>query len=66
MNHYLSQASEVILKNMNDPIAYRELALTSFAEFDNRLNWRVAGRRIRPLLEETVARKLRDKFAAAD
>ena len=34
-----------------DPDAYNHLAESSFAEYESRLNWRVAGQTVRKLLE---------------
>lgn len=37
---------------MADPAKYRKLALDAFAEFENRLNWRVAGQTVVELLKK--------------
>jgi len=37
---------------MSHPAEYRELALSSFNEYRTRLNWRVAGERVRALIHE--------------
>ncbi|MBC8125590.1 MAG: glycosyltransferase family 4 protein [Gloeobacteraceae cyanobacterium ES-bin-144] len=35
--------ADYLVKLMNDPAAYRHLAIGAHAEYENRLNWRVAG-----------------------
>lgn len=42
---------------MANPTRYRELALSSFNEYETRLNWKTAGRTVRGLLEELVRRR---------
>jgi glycosyltransferase involved in cell wall biosynthesis len=43
-----------VLKTMEKPETYRQLALSSFGEYESRLNWRVAGARVKQLLEQSL------------
>ncbi len=42
---------------MSNPTRYRELAISSFNEYETRLNWKTAGQTVRGLLEELVSRR---------
>jgi glycosyltransferase involved in cell wall biosynthesis len=44
-----------VLQLMSFPARYRDLALSSFHEYETRLNWKSAGRQIKALLEEVLA-----------
>ncbi len=43
-----------VLQLMSSPARYRDLALSSFHEYETRLNWKSAGRQIKALLEEVL------------
>ena len=51
--------AEYIQKVMQTPGEYRRLALASFNEYQTRLNWGVAGRRLKQMLGELVQAKPR-------
>jgi glycosyltransferase involved in cell wall biosynthesis len=44
-----------ILELMSSPARYRDMALSSFHEYETRLNWNSAGRTMKTLLEELLA-----------
>ncbi len=44
-----------VLQLMSSPARYRDLALSSFHEYETRLNWKSAGRQMKALLEEVLA-----------
>ena len=46
--------ADVVLDLMRDYGRYRELAFSSFAEYQSRLNWDVIGRQVKALLEGLV------------
>ncbi len=46
-----------VLELMSSPARYRELALSSFREYETRLNWKSAGRSMKALLEELLDRR---------
>jgi glycosyltransferase involved in cell wall biosynthesis len=48
--------ASAILAGFEDPIAYRELALSSRREYERRLNWKTAGGEMVRLLEGVAAR----------
>ena len=52
---FITEASRVILKAMETPDNYRQLAMNSFAQYEDRLNWQSAGRRVHELLNSVVA-----------
>jgi glycosyltransferase involved in cell wall biosynthesis len=54
LENFVDQASRFIQSQVTAQNAYRELALSSFGEYENRLNWRVAGEKFRQLLEEAA------------
>lgn len=45
-----------IAQHMHDVERYRELATSSFKEFQTRLSWKVAGKRVTELLDEIVGK----------
>jgi glycosyltransferase involved in cell wall biosynthesis len=47
--------AEAMRRLLADPSAYRALCLRSRDEYEQRLNWGVAGRRVREILERVVA-----------
>ena len=49
---FVSQACDFILDSFPDTAAYRQLAESSFGQYENKLNWQVAGKRVKQLLEE--------------
>jgi len=51
---FVPHACSVILKSMESLSAYRELAIRSFGEYTERLNWQTAGRRVHELLENIL------------
>lgn len=60
-----------VLELMSFPARYRDLALSSFQEYETRLNWKSAGRQMKALLEELLAgrgdrRKPYDRICAQD
>ncbi len=50
-------ASRLILESFGNPAAYRQLSLSTFGEYEARLNWNVAARRVKDCLEECVGWK---------
>lgn len=46
-----------VLELMSSPARYRDLALSSFCEYETRLNWKSAGRSMKALLEELLDRR---------
>lgn len=44
--------ADYIYRTFSDPEKYRQLALSSFHEYSSRLNWTVAGRELKKLLNE--------------
>jgi len=52
---FITEASRVILNAMETPGIYRQLAMNSFAQYEDRLNWQSAGRRVHELLNSVVA-----------
>jgi glycosyltransferase involved in cell wall biosynthesis len=46
--------AESVLSTLADVDSYRRLALSSYGEYQNRLNWGVSGKRVRSLLERLV------------
>jgi len=48
----ISEYCRFILDLFSDPSKYKELALSSFNEFETRLNWAVAGEALKNLLNE--------------
>jgi glycosyltransferase involved in cell wall biosynthesis len=44
-----------VLSLMNDYDRYKDLAISSFREYETRLNWRVAAKRVKRMLEEIVS-----------
>jgi len=53
-DQFVENACTAILKSMESVSAYRELAINSFGEYSDRLNWKTAGRRVRELLEDVL------------
>jgi len=51
---FVPHACRIILKSMESLSAYRELAIRSFGEYTERLNWQTAGRRVHELLENIL------------
>ena len=49
-----THACNAIFKSMESPSAYRELAMNSFGQYRNRLNWETAGRQVRELLDNII------------
>jgi glycosyltransferase involved in cell wall biosynthesis len=49
--------ADMIQRTLETPGEYRRLALSSFNEYKTRLNWGVAGRNLRRMMEEMVASK---------
>ena len=45
---------DYILKTFSNPEKYRKLAMSSFNEYQKRLNWDVAGKRIKKLLSDII------------
>ncbi len=52
-----SEWAAFIAGQFRDYAGYERLALSSFREYESRLNWDVAGRNVQQLLEEVVASK---------
>jgi glycosyltransferase involved in cell wall biosynthesis len=50
VSEYCSYISDLML----NPTRYRDLALSAFGEYQSRLNWQVAGKKVKKLLEEFV------------
>jgi glycosyltransferase involved in cell wall biosynthesis len=50
----VTHACAIISKTMGNPAAYRELAIRSFGEYTDRLNWKTSGRLIRELLRNAL------------
>jgi glycosyltransferase involved in cell wall biosynthesis len=49
---FVDEAAAFILNAMNDSAMYRQLALSSFGQYERKLNWRVAGRQVKEYLDE--------------
>ena len=52
---FVEQAGAFILKTMQNTASYRQLAAGAFGQYEERLNWDVAGKRVRELLEAHCA-----------
>jgi glycosyltransferase involved in cell wall biosynthesis len=50
--NFAGQASDFIFSAMNDNGAYRQLAEGALGQYEDRLNWDVAGRKVKELLED--------------
>ena len=48
---YVESATEFILRLMNDPDGYRSLALSSLAEYRDRLNWTTSARKLKEIID---------------
>jgi len=48
---FCSDCCSYVIDLMRDPAAYRDLALSSFFEFEDHLNWEVAGGTLKRLIE---------------
>lgn len=46
--------ADTIVELMEDPKGYREMALSAFADFNERLNWRVAGNTVVDLMKQVL------------
>jgi glycosyltransferase involved in cell wall biosynthesis len=46
------QASDFIFSAMNDAMTYRQLAECALGQYEDRLNWNVAGKKVKQLLED--------------
>jgi glycosyltransferase involved in cell wall biosynthesis len=53
-NAPISEYCSYISDLMQNPARYRDLALSSFNEFQTRLNWRVAGQAVKKMMEEVI------------
>jgi glycosyltransferase involved in cell wall biosynthesis len=49
---FAGQACEFILSAMNDTATYRRLAEGALGQYEDRLNWNVAGQKVKKLLED--------------
>jgi glycosyltransferase involved in cell wall biosynthesis len=54
LNAGISEYCDYIIDLFADYSNYKELALSAFHEYESRLNWRVAGRKVKDLLETVV------------
>jgi glycosyltransferase involved in cell wall biosynthesis len=45
---------EYILATLNDPVAYEALCLSSFNEYKTRLNWDVAGKKVKEIIQASL------------
>jgi glycosyltransferase involved in cell wall biosynthesis len=52
---FVEQASYFILTSMESTTAYQQLAEGAFREYETRLNWRIAGKTVKSLLEDVLA-----------
>jgi glycosyltransferase involved in cell wall biosynthesis len=52
LENFVERAAGFVLDFMSDRAKYHQLALSSFKESENKLNWRVAGTKVREYLEE--------------
>jgi glycosyltransferase involved in cell wall biosynthesis len=52
---FVMQACRVILTAMQTPATYRQLAVNSLAQYEDRLNWQSAGFRVQELLNGVLA-----------
>lgn len=50
----IDEICHYILSTVNDPVAYQALCLSSFNEYKTRLNWDVAGERVRKIIEQVI------------
>ena len=53
-------AAETLAAAWRSPDEYRHIALAARADYDSRLNWRVAGRSLRTHIEQTLDRRTAD------
>jgi glycosyltransferase involved in cell wall biosynthesis len=52
LENFVQQACTFIRKSMENRTIYNQLAASSFGQYAERLNWKVAGKRVKELLEE--------------
>lgn len=52
--HYVAECCDYIINLLATDRDYHNLALSAFHEYESRLNWRVAGRQVKNLLETIV------------
>jgi glycosyltransferase involved in cell wall biosynthesis len=52
LENFVQQACNFIRKSMENCTIYGQLAVSSFGQYENRLNWKVAGKKVKELLEE--------------
>jgi glycosyltransferase involved in cell wall biosynthesis len=52
-----SEYAKYIMRGMQSPVRYRELALRTAKEGATRLSWKASGRKVAQILDETVQRK---------
>jgi glycosyltransferase involved in cell wall biosynthesis len=52
LENFVQEACNFIRNTMKDSDLYNRVAIDSFGQYENKLNWKVAGSRIKELLEE--------------
>jgi glycosyltransferase involved in cell wall biosynthesis len=52
LENFVPQACTFIRKSMENCTIYNQLAASSFGQYEERLNWKVAGKKVKALLEE--------------
>jgi glycosyltransferase involved in cell wall biosynthesis len=55
LEKFVEDASNFIRNSMKNSSLYSQLAVNSFGQYESRLNWKVAGTRVKELLEEICA-----------
>ena len=51
LEHYVAECCNYIINSFATELDYQNLALSAFHEYESRLNWTVAGQRVKELLE---------------
>ena len=52
LENFVEQACNFILQSMGNFTIYSQLAISSFEQYKDRLNWQVAGKKVKELLDE--------------
>jgi glycosyltransferase involved in cell wall biosynthesis len=55
LENFVEQACHFIRNSMENSSMYSQLAVNSFGQYENRLNWKVAGKRVKEMLEGICA-----------
>ncbi len=52
---FTSQGCDFVLNSFDDAAAYKRLAESSFGQYEDKLNWQVAGKKVKQLLEDVCS-----------